>query len=336
MALTSIGDLANTVLLRHTNARLNAEMTQLTQEMASGETADIARHLHGDYAHFGDIEHDTRMLSRYESAAKDATLLTSAMQAALGTAQSTTGALATDLIEQSSGGLSVGWQAASGNAVQAFDTLISALNTDVAGRALFAGQTTDGAPFASSGAFLAALKPALAGATTLNDITTALDTWFDTPGGGFETLGYNGSDQSLAPFLIGEGETVNLDLRGDSPAIRDLLKNTAMAALASDPDLGFSSDLQKGLLASAGEALLGNQDALTGLRADLGYAEARIEESRSRISAEKSSLELARNALVGVDPYETATRLKNVQFQLESLYSATASLSRLSLVGYLK
>lgn len=336
MTLTSIGDLASTALLRHTNARLNAELSKLTQEMASGETADITRHLHGDYTHLGAFEREARMLSRYDAAAKHASLLTSTMQTALGTVQTTTGTLATDLIAQSSGGVPTGWQTTSRNAAQALETVISALNTSVAGRSLFAGQATDSTPFPSATAFLAALRPALAGATTLQDITTAIDTWFDTPGGGFESLGYQGSDQSLSPLRIGESDTVNLDLRGDSTPIRQLLKNTAMAALAADPALGFSNDIQKGLLATAGQGMLANQDALIGLRADLGYAEARIEESQSRISAEKSSLEIARNALVGVDPYETATRLKNVQFQLESLYSATASLSRLSLVGYLK
>lgn len=89
------------------------------------------------------------------------------------------------------------------------------------------------------------------------------------------------------------------------------------------------------MLMSSGEDLLTSQGALTAVRADLGYAESRLDESKVRLSAERASFEMSRNELLGVDPYETATRLEAVQFQLESLYTVTARLSQLSLVRYL-
>jgi flagellar hook-associated protein 3 FlgL len=226
-------------------------------------------------------------------------------------------------------------QAASHNAMGELGALLSAFNTNVAGRSLFSGVTTDTTTFAPTSTFISQLKTAVAGEVTLSGIQGAIDTWFDAPGGGFETIGYLGADTDLPPFLVGEGETVDLNLRGDSQVIRDLLKNTAIAALAADPALGYSLPLQSALLVSAGESLMTSQGALVGLRADLGYAEARLEESRSRVSAERTSFEMSRNELLGVDLYETATRLEAVQFQLESLYTATARLSRLSLVEYL-
>lgn len=335
MPLYSYGDMASNIMLRHQNVRLNSELSRLTQEMVSGQTADISGHLQGNYSYLGDVERKLRVLEGYDISAKEASGFTSAMQAALGKVQDTTNALSGDLILAGNTNLPQGIQAASNNARGELSALLSALNTSVAGRALFSGEATDTSSFASANTFLSELSIAVSGQNSLADIETAIDAWFNTPGGGFETLGYLGASAYLSPFLVGEGETVTLELRGDSQVFRDILKSTAMAALASDPGLGYSTDLQSALLVTAGENLLSAQSELTGVRADLGYAEERIEESKTRVSAEMTSFEMSRNELLGVDLYDTATRLEEVQFQLESLYTATARLSGLSLMEYL-
>ncbi|SMO86247.1 flagellin C-terminal helical region [Thalassovita litoralis] len=125
---------------------------------------------------------------------------------------------------------------------------------------------------------------------------------------------------------------IHLDLRADAPELRDLMADVALAALSADY---ATADVQTGLLKRAGNGLLQDQDNLTALRADLGFAESRIEEIGAGIAAERVSLNYAREALLGVDEYEAATRLENVQFQLEALYTVTARLSGLSLVDYL-
>ena len=79
-----------------------------------------------------------------------------------------------------------------------------------------------------------------------------------------------------------------------------------------------------------------SQDRLSALRADVGFAEARIEEAQTRNSAARVGLETARNQLLVADPYETAIRLEEAQFQLESLYSVTARTARLSLLNFLE
>ena len=85
----------------------------------------------------------------------------------------------------------------------------------------------------------------------------------------------------------------------------------------------------------AGAGLLSGQNQLTGIRANLGFAESRIDQSIARIEAGVASLSIARRDLVSVDPFETATELENVQFQLESIYTLTARTSRLTLLNFL-
>ena len=334
MALYSLGDMASNFMLRHQNVRMNAELAQLAQEMASGQTADIPRHLKGNYSYIGDVERNLRVLDGYDTAAKEASLFTSAMQTTLGNVQQTTTTLSSDLILAGNNSLPEGMKAVSSNAKGEFGALLSTLNTNVAGRSLFSGAATDSNAFASANAILTELTALVTGETTLSGILNVIDTWFDAPGGGFETNAYQGATTDLPPFLVGEGETIELTLRGDNPTIRDLLKNTAVAALAAEPSLGLPPSLQGALLVSAGENLMTSQGAITSVRADLGYAESRLEESKTRGSAERASFEMSRNELLGVDPYETATRLEAVRFQLESLYTATSRLSQLSLVGY--
>jgi flagellar hook-associated protein 3 FlgL len=129
---------------------------------------------------------------------------------------------------------------------------------------------------------------------------------------------------------------VTLSLRADDAEFRGVLRNAAVAVLATDPDLGLDAATQNALLKTAGEGLLNDDQSLTGLRAEMGYAQSRIEVASSRTSAARTSLEFARNELLAADPFETASRLEEVQFQLESLYTVTARASRLSLLSFLR
>ena len=98
MALYSLGDMASHFMLRRQNVRMNAELAQLSQELATGRTADIPRHLRGNYSYLGDVERSLRVLEGYETGAREAVLFTGAMQSALGKVQSTATSLSADLV----------------------------------------------------------------------------------------------------------------------------------------------------------------------------------------------------------------------------------------------
>ncbi len=337
MSQMTVGDMAAHFMLRRHNVDLKMNMTQLTEELASGRTADVAEHLGGNYSYLNDIEHGMNLLKGYQTATGEAGIFTGAMQTALETVQVQSSDLAADLVLVASSAIPSVLNSASADARTQFQSLVSALNTSVAGRSLFAGVDVDAAPLTTGDAMLADLRTALtsAGAASVGDVQAVHDDYFDTAGGGFETTGYQGSTTGLAPFLLGEGESVDLDLRADNQAFRDLLKATAKAALATDATLGYASPMQADLLRGAGEDLLTGQSGLTAIRADLGYAEARIDESKARLATEKTGLEYAKGELIGIDPYETATRLENAQYQLETLYTVTVRMSRLSLMDFM-
>ncbi|MEM8572870.1 MAG: flagellar biosynthesis protein FlgL, partial [Pseudomonadota bacterium] len=212
----------------------------------------------------------------------------------------------------------------------------ASLNTRVADRSLFAGQAIDGPAIAEADTILSDLTIAVAGATTAADVEVIVDAWFDTPGGGFETIGYLGAAEDLAPMALGLQEAADFALRADDQAVRDMLKSFAMASLVAEG--AFASDITERaeLLRSAGERMFTANDEFNALRANLGVVEAEIENALVRNTAETAALELAQAEIIAIDPFKSATDLAAAENQLEMLYAITARLSRLTLVDYLR
>lgn len=335
MTLTSIGDLAQSFALRRQSTELKVQMERLTAELSTGRTTDVARHLSGNLLDISDVEHKLAILDARRTISEQGRMESGVMQSALERLQSATQSLSDTALTMGSSATALSFASFANEAREVLGALVSTLNTSVAGRSLFAGDAVASPALAASDELLAAARTAVAGAATAADIMTALDGFFDTPGGGFDTLVYQGGVTPRASLSLGDGEFVTLDLRADDPVFRNLLKHATGAALLDDPGVALSGGEQADLTALVGERLLGGQGALTGLRADLGFAQSRIDRAATRISAEASSLSILRYTLLSVDPFETASELETVQLRLETIYTLTSRMSRLSLVNFL-
>lgn len=335
MNMTSIGDMAHSLMLRTRSTALKSSMITLTNELATGQTSDVSARLGGDYSYLSDIDYNLSRLGGYAVAASEASLFTSAAQLGLERMQGVAATLGSELLAINPTHIESVRQHTGQQARVGIDTILAALNGSAGGRSLFAGVATDTSPMASTETLITKLRNEVSGMVLTSDILQAVDDWFAV-GGGFKAAMYSGSDQPIAPIQVGASEQVTLSLRADDQEFRSVLRNAAVAVLATDPSLGLYVDAQNALLRVAGEGLLNNDHGLTGLRADMGYAEARIEEASSRNAAARTSLEYARNELLAADPFETASRLEEVQFQLESLYAVTVRTSRLTLLSFLK
>lgn len=335
MTVTSIGDLARGYVLRSRNTALNQTLTRLTKEVASGRTSDPAARLNGHFSYLSQIEHDLTVAASYGAGAKEVQISASTMQAALGQIGEMTDELLGTLTIAATGAGPTDITSVASDARGTVESTIAALNSSVAGRHLFSGAAVDRPALAEADILLSELRSSMAGAVSPADARAAADAFFDTPGGGFETLVYGGSTTSLAPVQLGAGESADLNLRADHVAFRETLKNAALVALADDPGLALDEGARRGLFGDALDGLLSARDAQVVVRADLGFAEERIARASTRVEAEISGLQIARNELLEVDPFEAATELEAVQLQLETLYTVTARTSRLSLVNFL-
>ena len=335
MQSMTFGDLAGSFRTRLSNFQLKSEMQQLGQELASGKTADLRAATRGDLGNYAGLESAINGLAAYKFAAGEAALFTETIQRSLESVQQTASDLGSALLIAGSTGEATLVQAAATDARTRFAGAVSMLNTKVADRAILSGTDTGSNALASSETMLADLKIAIAAETTAAGVEAVVEAWFDDPGGGFETIGYTGGTTDLAPFRIGPDEQTTPTPRADDQNIRDALKGFAMAALVSDGALPGDITERVALIGLSATRLLAGDRALTELRAEVGTVEGQIESARVRNGAETSALEIARAEIVRIDPYTAATRLQAAEAQLESLYTITARLSRLSLAEYL-
>lgn len=332
--MDSIGDLARTLVLRTNQVQLREEMDQLAVEIATGFVKDPAKHLGGDLTGLLAIDRSLANLETYRVNTTEATFITASMQTALEEIQSRSENVSQTLISAELTPNQPLLNTFSEDAESALSMILNGLNRSVAGRFLFSGTATDRAAVEGIDALMTDVRAALTGQTTLAGVEAALDTVFGA-GGTYETSTYLGSNTGLAPMQLSETDSANVDIRATDPVFREILKPMAMAAAAADVSLGFSIDLQVEMLATAGRDLLAAQQDIVELRAGLGALEARVEETSTRNSAERTATQIARVDLVGTDQYETASRYENIRSQLESLYAITARSQRLSLAEFL-
>lgn len=335
MNLTAIGDLARGMTLRTRATEIKTQIETLSYEMSTGKVQDISGRLGGDYSQILDLDRSLARLDAFGIATAEAALFTDAMQLSLKTFGDSVGEMTASLLAYGTANQPVNHEQASDHARNELDTMVSALNTRVGGRSLFSGTATDVSPLPSTDTLLAALKTQLTGAVTVADIRLAADTWFNSPAG-FDAMIYQGASTTLSPMQISENESVTLPLTATDPAFKAALRDVAIAALATDNTLALSSDQRTALFTQLGVDLANAQDATVNLQAQVGSAEARIEQAATRNSMARTSLEFSRNELIAADPYETAAKLQTVQFQLESLYSVTVRNANLSLVNFLR
>ncbi len=336
MSYVSVGDLALTFQNRRHNVQIKSDLARLSQELASGQKADISTISGGDFAPIVGLERSLRANAAYAMSTAEASVFASRMQASLEMVGANSTELGPALIMASNSENSMLIQTTTADAKVKFEAVISAFNTQVAGRYAFSGTATDRPAIADADTILASLQTAIAVETTASGVEAAVDAWFDTPAGGFETVGYTGSPNSLEPFRLSDSDTVRMDLTAADPGIRSVLKAFAMASLIGEGALSGNITEQTALTRTTGERLLGADVSLAVVRAKVGSSEARIDNAAARNTAEKSSLEIARTELTAIDPYRAATEIEAVKTQLETLYTLTVRMSRLSLSEYLR
>jgi len=239
-----------------------------------------------------------------------------------------------------------------GDARAALDQVAAALSAQMDGRSLFGGDGGTVGPVINMDALLTDVGAVLAGTMPGLDAADAmgrLDQYLGfadpaTPapaGSTFATSAYTGGAGD-------ERDLLSYGVRGDDPALKRLLGGLALAVvatttqdaaalnLAGTPTAVEKDAARMGLWREAATRLIAADDALTARRATLGVAEQRIEDAQVWTTAQRDALEMARNDLEGVDQYEAATRLTELEAQLQALYEMTARASNLSLLGFLR
>jgi flagellar hook-associated protein 3 FlgL len=219
MNTTSIGDLSQSYMLRQRNGAIKQDIARLTEELATGRTADMRNVLIGNYAFLADTERKTDVLAGFGVATAEATQFSNAMELALGEFAQQVGSLSSTLISAGISASGINVEELSTQARDTFAGLIGTLNASSAGRQLFSGNATNQQPMADANGILADLTAAISGAATPADMITQATAWFDDPAG-FLASAYQGSAEPMGSFALSDRENVTLDVRGNDPELR--------------------------------------------------------------------------------------------------------------------
>lgn len=331
----SVGDQTRIFQMARSNSQLKVQMDRLVAELASGQIHSVAEAVNADFTGLGSIESALSQLEAFSISLAETGAHVSAAQTVLGGIQDISGKSGPSFLVAANTANPMQIHTASTDAKQTLETVVSMLNTQVAGRSLFSGAATDRRALASSDEIIAAVRTLLTGATTATDVIDTVSDWFEN-GGGFENLIYSGSQTPLGARPIGPGETAEMPPSATDPAIKNVLLGLVLGTFAEDglPDLDVEGRTQ--IMQAAGLAHLTAEGGLSNLRAEIGTTEAKIDGATARSVAERDSLSLVRNGILASDPYQAASELEQISAQLETLYAMTARLSRLSLADYLR
>lgn len=334
--MQSIGDLASFLFTSRVQSDLKSVAEQSANAMSTGQVQDKARHLGGSSLALTLLDRKITLLQQHQTGIAEAARFAGTAQTALARIQGQVDDFAgsTAIVSQIESGADL--QRFSGQARDAFEDIVRALNSEAGGRHVFSGTATAVPPLPSASAMLADLELHVAGSATIGDLMTALDTWFDQPTGGFETTAYGGSDTGFVSMPLSSERTATFGLRADDPIIRDTLKALATAVFSTHPVLGFSIAEQKQGLAEARSALMTASGNLIEEQGNLGLIESMIDRASQQVDDDLAKSDLDRLNMVGIDQFEEASRFQASQQQLEVLYRIAARRSGTSLAEYLR
>lgn len=331
----SYGDLASSLKNMRITSQVKQDLERYNYEVASGEKSDLSKAVSGDFTPLASLERSIRSLGAYDTSLNEAALFASSLQSVLETASDQVSDLSVDLLTASDAAQPATISIASRDARTKFDTVISVLNTRVGGRSLMSGAATGTTSLASPQDMMDEIKTLIATEVDAAGVISAVENWFDAPGGGFETNGYLGSQNDISPFALNESQRVNINLKADDQSIRDTLKGLVLASLVDEGVMASSQTEQVILLRSAGETLVSAESSIITSRAHVGTIEQQISDTKMANSAEGYILEMAKSEIVSADIYDSAAMLSQTQAQLEMIYTITARLSHLKLSDYL-
>lgn len=336
MTLTSLGDMSTLFITRRHNTELKTTLARLTQELSTGRVADPAGHLGVAAGRLGDLERSLALGGAQLRSLGETGQMLSTMQTTLDTVAGTSRYLSEQLIALPPSATAAQTDQLASTAATGLDDMMRALDARYGTQSLFAGRATDAAALAPAADMLAQLRTLTAGETTAAGVIAALDAWFDTAGGGFDSLIYLGDPDGFLTRPLDTGSALQIPVRADDPALRDAMKAAALAALAGPDGPPLNQGERIALLTDARNRTVNAAQPIVALQATLGAAEARVEAASVRLGARQTAEGVMRNDLFAADPFETASLLEQVRAQLETHYTLTARLNNLTLTRYLR
>ncbi|MCK4860504.1 MAG: hypothetical protein KAS85_01150 [Rhodobacteraceae bacterium] len=329
-------DLASATKLSEQNSRAKTALEIASVEVSSGIRSDLVTATAGDLGKLFAIDRTISQLGSDADAIQLAGGKSALAQTALGNIHENLVEFGPRLLSAVERGDAQSSELIASDAEYALGAVVTALNVRYGRHSIFAGAALNQQAVTPATIVISDISAIVAGATDSAAALVAIDDYFYTPGGGFETNVFAGATQDGPPFRGADGETIEYAQKADSIGVRNAIRALTIAAVASNAPNFLGTSDQVDLLREAGNAAIAATGEITTLRETLGFAEGRIENAGARNRSMSAVFELERASIISTDPYEAITRFEALQVQLQAIYTITARLSNLSLTNYLR
>ena len=336
MYIGGLSDLAASLNQARRISDTTDQLTKKSVELTSGLKADLVPASGGDGRRFFALENSLARVETYRQQIVHADAMSSAVQTQLERIEGEASVIGLDMlsaIERQDYASSV---TISRSAKSSLESVVSALNSSIGGRYLFAGTESGSLAVADADQIMAGVEAAVSGLTAPADIIAAVDDYFFDPAGGFETSDYLGSSDDLPSLRVSDTEDVDVTLRADDARIRQTLYGLSLLTLGSNAAYASDTTAQSAIFAEGASAALNARNDIIVAREEIGIAQETLTRAQATNQAERDTLELIRAEERGADPYRTATEVEALSQQVELLFTMTVRLSQLTLVNYLR
>lgn len=334
--MQSVGDLAQMHLLRVQQTKLKTNLNNLTQEVSTGLSFDPASSLRGDIKNVLSLNSNLQKIENYRINITEAEVSSNAMQTALTQIFDRSTTLSQNLLTSRLTTSNAQLETIGLEAKNNLEQMLASLNSQIGGNFLFSGTATDREAVVDIDRMMTDLRTAVSGITDSNVLEATIDTWFNSAGGGFETLHYTGSVSNRTSVPLSENTNANIGITANEQPFRELMKSMALVALATDPSTNLNINDTVEAITTASVNLIAAQEQLVVLQAELGQKQNKISEAKAEIETERTTSQMAKLEFLGVDQYETAVAYEETRNQLEAIFAITARSQRLSLTGFIQ
>ncbi|WOJ88656.1 flagellar hook-associated family protein [Methylocapsa polymorpha] len=334
--------------MRQSVLKMQSELAASQTELSTGDYADIGLSLGAQTGESVSLQAEGSFLKTISDTNSTVSTRLSTTQNVLSSLQSSAQNLLNSLIETN--GATSNESTVQTTATGNLQSMLSSLNSSLNGEYIFAGENTGNAPItdyygasaankqAVDAAFSAAfgMSQSSAGVSGISGaaIQSFLDNQFASlfQGSNWTSDWSSASSQTLTN-QISPTQTENTSVSANAPAFRQLAQAYVMVADLGTQNLssgayGAVVSTAEGLLTSA----IGN---LTSLQENVGVVQTTVTNATDQMSLQMNLLSTQVSDLESVNTYEVATRITDLQTQIETSYSLTSQLQQLSLVKYL-
>jgi flagellar hook-associated protein 3 FlgL len=334
--------------LRQSILQLQWQLTASETEMTTGNYVDIGLALGDQTGETVSLQAENSLLQSITDTNQTAGTRLSTTENVLSSLQTSAQNLLNSLIEGDGSTSNASTIQASGQSD--LQNLISSLNTTVNGDYIFAGTNTSNQPitdYYASGAankaavdtaFLAAFGMPQTSASVSTVSGTSMQNFLDTQfaslfqGANWSSNWSSASSQTLTN-QISENQTASTSVSANNVAFQQLAQAYTMIADLGTQNLNASA---YGVVVNTAQGLLTSAISnLTDIQANVGQTQSNITSATNQMSLQMNILSTQVGNLESVNTYDVATRVTDLQTQIETAYSLTSQLHSLSLVDYL-